>query len=158
MQMLSIGIVLTGQGIPFIHAGQEFCRTKKGDENSYKSSDAINGIDWNRKSTYKMVNDFTKKLIELRKSHPAFRLGDQALVQKHVSFPFTAENMIIMRIEAAPKESWKDIFVVYNGSKKSLSVRGFMSDNAKLVLTTVNRTDGDKWQIPGQSFTIYAVE
>src|SRR5690606_23960822 len=46
MHQLATGIVLLSQGVPFIHAGQEFFRTKKGDENSYISGDEINQLNW----------------------------------------------------------------------------------------------------------------
>jgi pullulanase len=60
-------------GIPFLHAGQEFCRTKQGDHNSYMSSDTINGLDWNRMSEYKDIVQFTKDAIKIRKETPEFR-------------------------------------------------------------------------------------
>ena len=47
MHRLALGMVLTSQGIPFLHAGTEFCRSKGGEENSYKSSDEVNAIKWN---------------------------------------------------------------------------------------------------------------
>lgn len=73
-QKLMIAMTMFSLGIPFIHAGQEFCRTKQGDHNSYMSSDAINGLDWHRMSEYKDVVQFTKDAIKLRKETPEFRV------------------------------------------------------------------------------------
>ncbi|MDE6178550.1 MAG: type I pullulanase, partial [Duncaniella sp.] len=67
-------IVLTSQGTPFIFAGEEIFRDKKGVHNSYKSPDSINAIDWNLKHTNAEQFNYYKELIALRKAHPAFRM------------------------------------------------------------------------------------
>ncbi|MEF9959725.1 MAG: hypothetical protein RR448_00810 [Niameybacter sp.] len=72
--LLANGIVLTSQGIPFIHAGDEVLRSKYGDHNSYKSLDAINQIRWADKDKFEPVMDYYKGLIALRKQHLAFRM------------------------------------------------------------------------------------
>src|SRR5690606_33070051 len=56
--LLANGIVLTAQGIPFIHAGDEMLRSKYGDHNSYKSPDAVNMIRWNLKAEFRPVFDY----------------------------------------------------------------------------------------------------
>ncbi len=73
MHKLSSSILLTSQGIPFLHAGQEFMRTKYGDHNSYKSPDSINQMDWLRRATFNNEVDYMKGLIELRKKYSAFQ-------------------------------------------------------------------------------------
>ena len=67
MQKLANALVLTSQGIPFLHAGQEFARTKGGEHNSYQSPDRVNRIDWGRKVRYRELFDYTKCLIALRR-------------------------------------------------------------------------------------------
>lgn len=67
---LAAAYVFLAQGTPFINGGQEFLRTKKGDENSYNSSDAINAIDLGFKTTYSDVYNMYKGLIALRKANP----------------------------------------------------------------------------------------
>ena len=78
MDKLAMSIVLTSQGISFLHAGTEFLRTKKGVENSFESPDSINAIDWSLKTKNKEVFEYVKGLIKMRKEHPAFRM----IVQK----------------------------------------------------------------------------
>jgi pullulanase len=158
LQMLSLGIVLTGQGIPFIHAGQEFCRTKYGVENSYNSPDSINAINWDRKSEYKQVNDFTKSLIRIRRNHPAFRLGSEELVKKHVSFPVHEDGLIVMRIQKAPDDSWKDIYVVYNSRKSNVELNQIIPQNNELILSNKKKltTKNMKMSVPAQSFSLFA--
>ena len=74
MNRLGAGILMISKGMPFIHAGEEMLRTKNGDENSYKSSDAINNIDWealNKENVYQTML-YYKGLIEMRKSYSIF--------------------------------------------------------------------------------------
>jgi len=119
MHQLANTIVLTSQGIPFLHAGVEFMRTKFGVENSYESPDSINQIDWNRKTQYQAVFEYYKKIIQLRKNHSAFRMTSTADIQKHLSFlPVEGNNLIAYQIkDHANGDSWKDIIVVFNGNK-----------------------------------------
>lgn len=71
---LATGLVLLSQGIPFLHSGQEFFRTKQGDGNSYRSPDAINQLDWDRKTECKDNVEYMKGLIQIRKKFACFRL------------------------------------------------------------------------------------
>jgi pullulanase len=118
MDKLSNAIVLTSQGVPFLHAGVEMLRTKQGVANSYNSPDSINQIDWSRKSKYKTVVDYYKELIELRKNHPAFRMPSTQMIQSHLSFLETKDtNIIAYQISRnANGDSWKNILVIFNGN------------------------------------------
>ena len=75
MNNLGAAILMIAKGTPFWQAGEEMLRTKDGDENSYKSSDAINNIDW---SVLKEGNKeyetmlYYKGLIEMRKAYGIF--------------------------------------------------------------------------------------
>ena len=73
MNKLGAGIIMVSKGIPFMQAGEEMMRTKDGDENSYKSSDAINNIRWDTlaegSDAYAMML-YYKGLIEMRKAYP----------------------------------------------------------------------------------------
>lgn len=81
---LALGFVILSQGMPFIHAGQEFLRTKKGVENSYKHPDSINQINWSLKEKHEDVVNMTKDLIALRKKYKAFRLNTNARIKKQI--------------------------------------------------------------------------
>lgn len=118
MQKLAAAIVLTAQGVPFLHAGTEMLRTKKGVENSFESPDSINQIDWSRKARYAEVFDYFKNLIRLRKNHPAFRLTSSEQIRKHLRFLDTVDpNFVAYQIsDHANGDTWRDILVLYNGS------------------------------------------
>jgi pullulanase len=125
MHQLALTIVLTSQGIPFLHAGTEFLRNKKGVENSFNAGDSINHIDWSMKSENKEVNEHVKSLIALRKAHPAFRMTTNLLIKKNIKFD---ENAVAGTIAytingAALKDSWKKIFVAFNGTNDKKQVK-----------------------------------
>ncbi|MEZ5043908.1 MAG: type I pullulanase [Saprospiraceae bacterium] len=118
MHKLAATIVLTSQGVPFLHAGVEMLRTKNGVENSFESPDEINRIDWARKSQYAEVVNYFKALIQLRKSHPAFRMMTTSMVQEHLHFlEVEGSNLVAYTLSGnANGDSWKNILVVYNGN------------------------------------------
>lgn len=118
MHQLALSIVLTSQGISFLHAGTEFLRSKKLIENSYNSPDSINAIDWNLKSQNKEVFDYVRNLIQLRKTHPAFRMATAKQIKEDISF-FENQPAGIIGYQlngAAVNDSWKNIQVWFNGS------------------------------------------
>jgi pullulanase len=114
---------MTSQGIPFIHAGAEFCRTKQGVENSFESSDDINKMDWERKIQFASVFDYMKNLIAFRKAHPAFRMPSQDMVQNHLEFlPTPKTQMIAYHIKGKPNgEKFKDILVIFNANTENVN-------------------------------------
>ncbi|MEK4406426.1 type I pullulanase [Sporosarcina sp. FSL K6-6792] len=84
MHQLASGITLLSQGIPFIHAGQEWFRTKQGDENSYISSDWINQLDWRKREVENDYVEFIKTLIALRKKYDVFRLTSNQDIRRRL--------------------------------------------------------------------------
>jgi pullulanase len=124
MHKLALSIVLTSQGICFLHAGTEFLRSKKGIGNSFESADSINAIDWELKTTNKDIFDYVKALIKMRKSHPAFHMKTAEQIATNILFANNVpDNVVAYSITgAAVNDSWKKIFVVYNGSGAAQSV------------------------------------
>ena len=126
MHQLALAIVLTAQGIPFLHAGTEFLRNKKGVENSYNAGDSINAIDWSLKKQHRDVFLFVQKLIKIRKAHPAFRMRTALQVKENLHFDDAApDGAIVYTLNgAAMQDSWKKITVAFNGSaeKKQISL------------------------------------
>lgn len=99
MARLAHAAVFLSQGIPFLHAGEEFLRTKGGIENSYKSPDRVNGLDWTALSRHGDCVEWIKKLIALRRQRPEFRLRDSASVLALMSFPELLEpHMVAWRV------------------------------------------------------------
>ncbi|MCP4247150.1 MAG: type I pullulanase [bacterium] len=86
MQRFAGLLVLTSQGIAFIHGGQELCRSKGGSHNSYNLPDSVNRIDWSLKKKHRDVFDYYQGLIALRKAHPAFRLRTAKQIRSRLKF------------------------------------------------------------------------
>ena len=95
LHKLAETFVFTSQGVPFIFAGDEMMRDKKGIHNSYNSPDSINTIDWRNKTIHHDVFDYVRELIALRKNHPAFRMGDADKVRQYMEFlPVEGSNLV----------------------------------------------------------------
>lgn len=86
MHMLAQTIVMTSQGIPFLHAGTEFFRTKYGDHNSFESPDSINRIDWSKVVENESSIQYMKDLISFRKSNDAFWSTTKDEVNRKLNF------------------------------------------------------------------------
>ncbi|MCD4714906.1 MAG: type I pullulanase [Clostridiales bacterium] len=131
MHKLSNAIVMTSQGMPFLHAGVDFLRTKSGDHNSYKSPDAINQIDWNRKAEYQEVFEYYKGLISLRKAYPAMRLETQQEVEQWITF-FDDSGESLIEIEDqmigymihkdADPDKDETLLILFNGGDSDVGV------------------------------------
>ncbi len=118
-------IVFTSQGTPFMFAGEEIFRDKKGVHNSYKSPDSINAIDWNLKKQNREQFDYYRNLIDLRKKHPAFRMTSTADIARNIVFDKTnTPNLVSYTIKNnANGDAWKEIKVAFNGSDKEQTVK-----------------------------------
>lgn len=125
MDKLANTIVLTSQGIPFLHAGVEFKRTKNGEHNSYNLPDSINQINWNWKTENIDLFSYYSDLIKLRKSHPAFRMSANEQIQQHLEFIDVKDKQIVAYLlkDNANNDSWKQILVLFNGSEKTKKVK-----------------------------------
>jgi pullulanase len=122
MDKLAAGIVLTAQGVPFIHAGDEFLRSKNLVSNSYNDNDPrVNPINWNLKTQHQDIFNFYRGMIALRKAHPAFRMTEKAAVDQAMDFATNVpDNLVAFVIKNhANGDSWKNILVIYNGSAQS---------------------------------------
>ncbi len=124
MVKLTGALILTSQGVPFLHAGVDFCRSKDGNGNSYKSPDSVNQIDWHRKEQYHDVFEYFRKLIQLRKNHPAFRMATSNLIQTNLNFCIPYEMGVISYCLTgnAVGDPFKTIIAIFNANKKEVSI------------------------------------
>lgn len=125
MQKLSIAIVLLAQGVPLLHAGADFLRSKFGVHNSYKSPDRINCIKWKRKHVYRSVFDYVQGLICVRKQYSAFRMSTTEEINEHLHFlEMPKNNMVGFQLtEGKESKTEEKIVVLFNGNKESIKVQ-----------------------------------
>ena len=123
MNRLTAALVLTSQGISFMQAGEEFARTKQGDENSYVSSALINELDWNRTKEYADLVSYYSGLIEIRKHFKPFRDASTASA-KLMNFLDTDRGVVAYTLEntLTSDKEWKNAALIFNGSDKETTV------------------------------------
>jgi len=157
MDKLANTIVLTSQGIAFLHSGAELLRTKKDIGNSYNSPDSINEIDWSRKTKYEAVFNYYKQLVALRKNHPAFRMPTTQMIQGHLNFiEINDPSVIAYKLTGnANGDKWKTILVLLNGSADSKPVivpQGnwtLVGDGETINEAGISKVSGEIINVPG---------
>ena len=133
MDKFGIAIVMTSQGVAFMHAGSEFLRTKRAPgateeevRNSYNANDDVNKLDWQRKADNIHIYNYYKGLIELRKARPEFRLRTAEDIEDHIHFWEDNPNgtMTYKIDDITQYDDWGDIIVSYNptGSTQYISL------------------------------------
>lgn len=155
-------IVFTSQGTPFIFAGEEIFRDKKGVHNTYNSPDSVNAIDWSLKTKNADVFDYYKGLIALRKAHPAFRMTTAEEIAGNIVFDDTeSPNLISYSImNNANGDEWGEIKVIFNGSDddKRVSVTEgdwtVVAEDGKINPEGLGKSKGGEINVPHRSATI----
>ncbi|SFP12125.1 pullulanase, type I [Ruminobacter amylophilus] len=137
LQAYGNGVILVSQGIPFIHAGEEFGRTKNMNENSYKSADGSNDIKWDVKTSYKDTFDYYKNLIAMRKAHPAFRMTTKTMIENNIKGSQNNGAIVVDINGQAVGDSWSSIKMVIN-SGNNLTIDGVDGWKKKVHAVTVN--------------------
>lgn len=154
--------VFTSQGVPFIFAGDEVMRDKKGVHNSFNSPDSINTIDWKNKTVYKEVFDYMKGLIAMRKAHPAFRMGDADIVREQLEFlPVEGDNVVAFILkDNANGDTWKNIIVAMNSRTQPAKVAipagsyTVVCRDGKMGLNGMGQISDSEMMIPARSAMI----
>jgi type I pullulanase len=115
LSQFATSVAFLAQGVPFMQAGQEFLRSKNGNENSYNADDATNSLKWSTKAKFAATTKYYKGLIALRAAHPAFRMSTTAQVKANLKFLKTTDNVIAYTLNGkAVKDKAKTIVVIHN--------------------------------------------
>lgn len=143
---LSAAYIFLSQGTAFLNGGQEFLRTKRGDENSYSTSNkspfSVNGIDLTFKEKYSDVYNMYKGLIALRKDNPSAFGSNTGAKAETVS-------------KGVTKYTTGDFLVYFNATDAEVSVSSGGYTKVIDVTTgtpTENTTIPEK--VPAKSFVI----
>jgi pullulanase len=162
LSQFATSIAFLSQGLPFMQAGQEFLRSKNGDTNSYKSSDAINSLKWaTRKANISTVN-YYKGLIALRKAHPAFRMTTTEQVKSNLKFSTSPDGTIVYTLNgAAVKDKAATIVVIHNANvgEQSISLPkggswSVLVDNGKAGVSVIRKVSGDTIKVAGRTTVV----
>ena len=147
---LAAGIYLTSFGLPFMQAGEEFARTKKGVSNSYRSSPALNRLDWNRAEQYHALVDYYRGLLALRAAFP--RLGSTDRHAPEVLQFFALEQPLVgwtLPAVWGDGAAWSALCVFYNPTDTACTVP-LPAGQWKLLS---DGTSSSLWRGPSRVFT-----
>lgn len=122
MNKLSAAIVITSQGIPFSLGGEEFCRSKDGDENSYASSRKENMLDWENVDLYSDVIEYYRGLYKIRDTFAAFSDSTAATANSLTYLSDVPKGVMGYTINNTESGKWSQMCVIFNGSDSAQNV------------------------------------
>lgn len=161
---LATSMVILSQGIPFLHSGQEFFRTKKGSGNSYRSPDDVNWMDWDRRDENLENVEYIKGLIQIRKENAAFRFPDSEQIRQHIAFlavqsPLTGYSLR----NVSHLGEWGGIVVFFNPSQSQQLVQlpedtrwNVLADHEKAMAEPIRHVEGDQVLLEPWSLMVMA--
>lgn len=122
MNKLSAAIVITSQGIPFSLGGEEFCRSKDGDENSYASCRKENMLDWENVDLYSDVIEYYRGLYKIRDAFAAFSDSTAATANSLTYLSDVPKGVMGYTINNTESGKWSQMCVIFNGSDSAQNV------------------------------------
>ena len=109
-QKLMIACTFIAQGIPFLHAGMEFCGTKNDNSNSYNAGDDINRMDWQRAQYNEDVIEYTRNCIRIRKKYKALRLKTSKEIEQYVRMSVSEGGVVFYDVTYDDSETGTHVF------------------------------------------------
>ena len=152
----ALGLIMTSQGIPFMTAGTEFCRTKQGDHNSYNSSDSINEIDWSRVETYSEVADYFKGLMKIRENYSPLK-GESFSTP---TFQSDYGYVVAYTYSNNTAGEWGKMCVLVNSGTQAYPITldgsgwTIVADQTRAGLESLGTVSGNSYSVPARSTAI----
>ena len=152
----AMALLMTSQGIPFMTAGSEFCRTKQGDHNSYKSSDSINAIDWNRVKTYSDVSAYYKGLLEIREHYTPMKSSSFSTPSFQSSYGYA----VAYTYSNSKSDEWGKVCVLVNSGTQGYSINldgsgwTIVANGTSAGLKSLGTVSGSSYTIPARSSAV----
>lgn len=144
-QLLATSMVILSQGIPFLHLGQEFYRSKKGVENSYKSPDEINQVNWDLVDENQKDIEVVRQLLKIRRKFDLFRLTAPSKIRDYVTVHIESTGTI--RYELKDLETELLVIFKNNTEKETFNLDGHYTllfdgrKRTRRILTKINVDD-----------------
>lgn len=149
----TMGLLMTSQGIVFMTAGSEFCRTKQGDHNSYKSSDSINAIDWTRLKTYSETADYYKGFLKIRENYSPLKGGSFSTPSFQSSYGY----VVAYTYSNNTSGEWGKVCVLVNSGTQAYSINldgsgwTVVANGTKAGLESLGTVSGSSYSVPARS-------
>ena len=152
---LALHLSILTQGVPFIHSGQEFFRSKNLIENTYNTPDTINRLDWLRSIEYEKDVAFIRQLIQFRKKHPLLRLKTRTEIKNCCSAQWLNESIVEYKI----KEKENQITILINFGNNSFiypnqDKQAVFINYPKISLDTPLDANKDYYTVPGKQVLV----
>lgn len=167
MNKLAATILYTSQGATFQLAGEEMCRTKFGDTNSYKSSPNINKINWQNVVDYADVISYYRGLSQIRSNFAPFTCDDNTYASAYVINPAVTTSAEVAFTVANDQEGqWSKMAVLYNGNNADTDITladtsvtdwVVIANRGSAGLDNLGEVTGSTFTVPAHS-AIIAVE
>jgi len=148
---LALHITLLAQGVPFIHSGQEFFRSKNLMDNTYNAQDAINRLDWLRSIEYEKDVDFVRQLIQFRKANPLLGLETTTEILDFCSVQWLTDVLVEYKIKRQKEQITilinfgNNSFIYPNQDKQAVFI-----NYPKISLDTPLDANKDYYTVPGK--------
>ena len=163
MNKLSAALVYTSQGIPFILAGEEMARTKRGDHNSYKSPLTVNALDWSRAKKYENLVNYYQGLISIRKAFSPFREPTTSTVSN--TYFVTNGKAVAYTVPNITEHEWSMMAILFNNTTEESTITlkshttlpkewVVIGDRQKAGLEEIRRLNGNEITIPPRTALI----
>lgn len=133
-QKLLTMTTILAQGIPFIHSGQEWYRTKQGITNSYCTADEINKVNWSMTDTYQKDIQEIMKIIQIRKEYADYWYDTIEEVETNIqvkSFEHQVVHYVLNK-----KEKSAALWIYINGSNQKYQVE--LPENYEILYNPTN--------------------
>lgn len=162
MNRLSLSIILTSQGIPFIQGGTEILRTKKGNHNSYKAGDEINKIDWSNKNKYSETYEYIKNLIALRKSQKVMTLESANEIKESLKFIDSPKNSVAYLLKSKFEGDFKNILIIHNANREEIKINlpidgvwNIIANDSEVNIKGINKAEDSITVKPLSTYILY---
>ncbi len=120
MNRLALSIILTSQGIPFIHGGSEILKSKGGNYNSYNAGDEVNNIKWDDKDKYLETFMYIKGLISIRNSYKAMTMNKSQDIIKNLWFIESPENTVAYILKSTYRDDFNKMLIIHNSNREDV--------------------------------------
>jgi pullulanase len=160
LQRFAGSIDLLAQGMPFMQAGQEWERTKNGDDNSYSSGDLVNSLRYKQLDTFSTTLNYYKGILALRKAHAAFRMATTSDVRASLKFQSEGKyGLITYSLNgAAVGDTWSTIVVSHNPNATPATINlpvqatwYVVVKDDKAGVSTITKFSGKTVSVPARS-------
>ena len=119
---LAAAVYMTCQGNLFMLSGEEFARTKNGEENSFDLPVELNCLDWQRAYENEELVSFYQGLLHLRRQMPGL-CDKTAKAAERIRNPWIQSQALGFTVDNRNHEkgaAWERLYIVYNASQKEI--------------------------------------